>query len=619
MFPDTFVAGLVLIIVGCLLLLVSTQGRPRFSDEPSLAIPRWEAADWLFVAAIPLATIGLFAWAQASGFHNHPALALVFLALLIGTAAALAARGRRSGVRVGFTLSRLEGVCLVLASVGLVALYAWRLDSWQFSNIGDEWTFFETADAWAQRDLGRIPWLEANGVWGFFPAALAGWQALFMRFFGRTNFSWRLSMAVLVVSCLGPLYLTLRHFLAKASATPRIAAAFGCGSFFLSEFIVVWARIGKPHAAFLPALLFAGCFFFAARARQSKAHYFLAGVASGLGCFLSSLGALLPLVVFTGFLAIDAATSPGRLRQRAESLLAALAFFAAGFLMAGAPIFVELDYWRHQIRVNLASPEAAQNRGLLAAKTVQSFFAFLSFRAGGHFLWQNVVDPISAILAAGAFGMARLLGLRRWLFLPWSLFAVGLLAGGISQYGYPPPSRMMVIMYPVALLAAVGFAGLTRSSRSAAALLAILLIPLAGAYNIVKLESWNPYYPNRDFPLLEMQRLQEAPPGTVHVLIVTPPQRGWFEGILRAFGNQWRVVFFENTPDGLSQLSAFLRKNAGMIEVRASPFDNAAEIRKIAEGAGARFGPPVRGGVPERPRRISKKLVRFFEEMNPYY
>src|SRR5262249_48564388 len=200
----------------------------------------------------PLVTIGLFAVAQRVGLHNHPALALLFLALLIGTAATLAAQGRRSGLQIGVAVSRVEGVGLVLASIGLGALYAWRLDAWQFSYIGDEWSFFETADAWAQHDLLQIPWLEANGVWGFFPAALAGWQTLFMRFFGRTNFSWRLSMAVLVVSCLSPLYFTLRHFLAKASATPRIAAAFGCGSFFLSEFIVVWARIGKPPAASPP-------------------------------------------------------------------------------------------------------------------------------------------------------------------------------------------------------------------------------------------------------------------------------------------------------------------------------------------------------------------------------
>jgi len=570
------------------------------------------------VAALPLATIGLFALAQRRGFHNHPALALVFLALLIGAAAALLARERRSGVRIGVAISRVEAVCLVLASVGLVALYAWRLDAWQFSYIGDEWNFFDSADAWAQ-DLHRIPWLEANGVWGFFPAALAGWQALFMRFFGRTDFSWRLSMSVLVVLCLGPLYLTLRHFLARASATPRIAAAFGCGSFFLSEFIVVWARIGKPHAAFLPPLLFAGCFFFAARARQSKALYFLTGVASGLGCFLSSLGALLPLVVFPGFLAIEAVTSPGRPGERAKGFLTALAFFAAGFLIAGAPILAELDYWQHQIRVNIASPEAQQNRHLLAAKTVQSFFAFLSYRSGTHFLWQNVVDPLTAVLAAAAFGMARLVGLRRWLFLPWSLFAVGFLAGGISQYNYPPASRMHVIMYPVALLAAVGFAGLTRGSRSAAAFLAIFLIPIIGAYNIVKLEDWNPYYPNRDLYLQEMQRLQEAPPGTVHILIVTETERERLERVLRAYGNQWRVVFLEDTPDGLKQLSAFLGKNAAAIEVRASPFDNAPEIRKITEAAGARFGPPVRGGVPQRSGSISKRVVEFFELMNPYY
>jgi hypothetical protein len=100
---------------------------------------------------------------------------------------------------------------------------------------------------------------------------------------------------------------------------------------------------------------------------------------------------------------------------------------------------------------------------------------------------------------------------------------------------------------------------------------------------------------------------------------MTETERERFERVLRAYGNQWSVVFLEDTPDGLTQLSLLLRKNAAAIEVRTSPFDNASEIKKITEAAGARFGPPVLGGVPERSRNMSKRVVRFFELMNPNY
>lgn len=81
-------------------------------------------------------------------------------------------------------------------------------------------------------------------------------------------------------------------------------------------------------------------------------------------------------------------------------------------------------------------------------------------------------------------------------------------------------------MYRGHLLAAVGFAGLTRRSKSSAALQSILSIPLVGTSNIVKLESWDPHCPNREYVLLEMQRLQEARPGVVHFLVVTARETG---------------------------------------------------------------------------------------------
>ena len=65
-------------------------------------------------------------------------------------------------------------------------------------------------------------------------------------------------------------------------------------------------------------------------------------------------------------------------------------------------------------------------------------------------------------------------------------------------------------MVPISLLATAGFAGLTEGLTSTSAVL-IVLIPLCAACNILKLETSNPHYPNRDLRLLETQRIQETP------------------------------------------------------------------------------------------------------------
>ena len=623
--PETFLAGLIVIAAGCVLLYFSTSTARTLSTASDAAAGL--SARGLEVAllmAAPLVITGLCVLGEWTGRLHTLMAALTFGASLVVVLALLAAHDRRRGVRLGFHLSRGEGAGLLLSSAGLLWLYARGFDSWKFSFIGDEWAFYERAKSMVSHPNA---WLRVGDVEDI-PLTLSTWQSLPMKLLGASNASWRLSMALLLVACVLPLYLTLRHILSRVSSRPRRAAAFGCALFALSEAIVDWARLGKPCASFVPPLVFGICLLFAARARRSWFYYSLAGIICGLGCFLSSLGTAVALFTLGGLLLLDTGADLlvwwARSRRSASGeppmlkhLLLPAALFGAGFLIGIAPILVQQGFWRQQIGRNLVSEEARANRGLLVVRTVEAFFSFLDYHGNLQFLYGNIVDPLTAFFTATAFGMARFANLRTWLQLVWTLFAVALMTGGISQYAYPPATRILVVMVPICLLAGVGFAGLTEGLSRTSVVLVFLLIPLCGAYNILKLETWNPYYPNRDLRLLEMQRIRESPKETLHAL-VTPWREGLLYTIVEAYGDDDRVFFFEDTTEELSRLAAFLRRNAARTEVRAArEAPNLAEIRALAEKAGARFGPLMAPGVPDRPKGARRWLFRLFDTLNP--
>jgi uncharacterized membrane protein len=622
-FPPTLLAGFLAIAVGCIVLLLTLRPTPGLAEPEATSRsdrPRVGLEGWIVLLPVPLLTLALFFHAYRRGVLNLPIFTLGFVLLLLAVTSLLAFGDRRKGIRLGFSLSRLEAVGLVLASVGLVVFYALGMNSWQFSFIGDEWSFLWFAEEMKDRGLSRIPWLQASGAWTVFPMALTGWQSfwlwVFGPFFSAPNVPWRMSMGILTAACLSPFYLTLRHLLARVTPTPRAAAAVGCGAFFLSELIIDWARIGKPHAAFLPPLLFAPCFFFAGRARNSRVHFFLAGVTGGLGCFLAPLGASFPMVALGGYLVLEALASPRSWRSLPRTTLLPGGLLVAGFLTAAAPLLVQNEFFRHLYEITIVSGEARSNQELLLPRTVQAFLALLEYRANSHFLWRNTIDPLTAVLAVAAFGMVRLMGMRRWLFLPFTLLVVAFLAGGICQYPYPPPTRMMAIMYPISLLAALGFAGLTRGLGSGSALAAVVVVTLCGLYNTIKLESWNPYQVGREYYLTEVRRVQESPPDRLHLLVLPSNEQGFLIKILRDYGYLDRVVFFDDSPESLRILAGFLRRYGNRAELRMKAFPNWDETRALAQKAGARVGPEVLSGVPESDRRIPDSLLLLYAHGN---
>jgi hypothetical protein len=328
------------------------------------------------------------------------------------------------------------------------------------------------------------------------------------------------------------------------------------------EPIQIWARIGKPHAFFLPPILFTLGAIASAQSTGRFGWYGIAGIIAGLGCFLSPVGPSLAIGTFaviqgTFFISKGYAN----IRNYRQILLAPSALFALGALLGAAPILVQRDYFDGLAQLNLRSPEAVGNRHLLVQKTVQSLFSFLSHDAQGHFMAAN---PFNLILATFILGCLLVRGRAQLIWLSSGLalcFGYSLSVGGLSQYAYPPTSRIHLLAIPFCWLATIGISQLLmirgRLAQCVIVALCLTTLPLT----LLKITQVNPVKGLQSERLLIVRAVQRL--NTENIVVLLRDNDDFIKRIITAMQTgtppKHKISYINNT-DALSseELSAKL-------------------------------------------------------------
>jgi Dolichyl-phosphate-mannose-protein mannosyltransferase len=355
-FPATFPRAAALCSLGIIALLLGTPPLPGDKAPRKIVTPWARLVDLRVPISLAVVCALVLVFVEAQNLIQTGWVLGLWLASTFTAAVALERRDRKAGTRLGIDVSVPEVLGLMAASIALISvIYAPGFDSWKFSFIGDEYAFYSAAEGRAAHGLKPTEWLDADGVYGEIPVLTTGIQATTMKLFGINNFGWRLSSALFAVVCLAPLYFLLRHL--APSETAKVGATVGCACFFLSELIIVWARIGKPCVASLPPLVFGLFFLVAARARSSLLCFFLTGASVGLGMHLMILGPTAAVPLVAGVLIYDAVYESLCPRRVTASILVPPLAVLSGFLLVAGPNLVQVQSLSHLFYKNLLSPE----------------------------------------------------------------------------------------------------------------------------------------------------------------------------------------------------------------------------------------------------------------------
>lgn len=481
----------------------------------------WEVAkggisDWLtpgcYLVGYVLALVGVTAlggrcWELATG------AVVAATGLLIIVWRRLAASGASMGPWVG------------LLVIGLATLGAglYRLDSWRFGMVGDEWAFFMAA---VRLQVGKWlqPLLSGHGNYGIHPVFSSWLQMLTMGLFGQDNYGWRALNPLVAALSVLPMY-TIGRALASRRVGLVAAALFG-GSHYLMAF----GKIGYNNVQALVPVLAAVAIWFEAGRRGSVTGLWLAGVAAGLGFYVFGLGRLVILAILALMILYYGP-------WRRENLLAWGAV-ALGFGMAALPSLLEPGNGTSLVQQTVLHSTYAQTaEEMLRQVRDNSLRAMLAFFTSGkhtHFVFGAHLDPLTSSLMWWGV-VVLLMSLRRrlegWILLAaWLGAAMAL--GGLTQYDHPPNTRMFLLLPLYALIAALGLERMgdlaSRVTRWRPARHVLAVVVLMAAWGM------NAYIAYVVFPtrraltqecllLRELMIMDQLGPDSVPLLVVRSP------------------------------------------------------------------------------------------------
>ncbi len=356
---------------------------------------------------------------------------------------------------------RLPGIFLVI-NLALI-FYTLRIDGWEFSVIGDEYSFFDYAQELA-RNHSWISMLnnlfDGTAVYGSHPFLSSVIQMFFARLFiGSSNFGWRISNLYLSALSLGLLYLFLKQFLnARISMMAVLLMA-------PAHYVMTFGKIGYNNLQ----ALFAACLALAAGAwavrRRGWFALTLLGLAAGL-CFYVYPAALylLPVIAILLWVYDPPVDSSARRRWLAFGL-------SLGMLVL--PLLFQADYWREKIPGTvLYQDQIISTPGSLvyhfASNLLYAFLSFLYVPQESHFVVVSYLDALSGILFVVGLCALLLSGWKNrfWSFILASFVSLLVFVGASHGGRFPPTTRMFLLLPIWALIGALGLEWLAAQLRN---------------------------------------------------------------------------------------------------------------------------------------------------------
>jgi|GEM_PF-1514314 len=335
---------------------------------------------------------------------------------------------------------------IILAITTLIAIFyfALNVNSWKFTNVGDDWAFYEFARN-IVRDGFSINPLGLSGVYGTNPVLGSFYQAIFLKIFGLNNFAWRLSNVVLIIPVSLFFFLWLKeNFNARVGL---IGTIFLQSSFYLANYF----KIGYVNP--LSFTFFIASLYFAARLTKEGSINSLVALAVLLGLsFYVYIGPLFILFLLPYFFMIQR-------RVTRSVFIKYIIVFMSIFTYLLLPVFSNRDYLQKAFEQTSIHKQFQDNSQILV-NVFNNFFLFFRNNdyLNNHFIAGPYLDIVTgALFLIGILWCIANCKKNKYLLLLSLYITLAITIGLTSPYSYSPATRgIFFIPFGVAF-AAVGF------------------------------------------------------------------------------------------------------------------------------------------------------------------
>lgn len=249
-------------------------------------------------------------------------------------------------MRIGFFIKKKrEFIFLLFLVLLFLIINLPTLNSWFYSVIGDEYSFFEFAKNFK---ITEVKLFSQAGVFGYHPVLSSYYQYIVMRIFGINNFGWRLSSVLVVVFSLPGFYFLVKNLFEKRTA------AFASIIFVFSFYFYAYAHTGYNNIQVIFPFVYSLFFLTEAQKKFNYFLFFLSGVFCGLGWYTfysSRIVYPLCLLYLLLFLVFN--------HELKKKVFLSFGFLTLGFLLSVMPLFLSdgMNVFRQMKNQSVLNPE----------------------------------------------------------------------------------------------------------------------------------------------------------------------------------------------------------------------------------------------------------------------
>lgn len=367
-------------------------------------------------------------------------------------------------------LSHPEYIILFITTCISLLYFAWGINSWKFSFVGDEWSSYTFAKEYAGKNFLINPF-SFNGVYYEHSVLASLYQAVSLKILGYSNFAWKFSNIILIV----PITIIFYLWIKKTFGTQVgfISTFILQSSFYLSNYFKNGTIQPECLTLFIISLYLASI----CSTKPMKKNLISLGLILGISFYIY-LGPLF-LLILSPYLFHIVQKS-----YKKKKIISTLIFLFSPYLLLLLPLMFSFNQVGNgPLLKTVASREYNDNFQIL----INIFHNFLLFYKNydlsyNHFVAGPYLDVVSRILALlGTIIIIINFRKKEYLILLLAYVLTCIIIGATSPYSYAPTNRGIFFL-PFGF----AFAGiaLERIIKFSSWKIAYIIIPLIFIINV---------------------------------------------------------------------------------------------------------------------------------------